>query len=168
MSVSNRISKFCLAVIALLLCYGIGWHYGSKHHFEDDNEMVDTLIIERWDTFYVDRPKEIIRYVIRYDTIRDTSITFITDSISGDSTAIIPIEQAIYQDSTENAKYVAYLSGYRPELDSISINCKQTTEYITEYVREKQRRIGIGAQIGIGYAGKLTPYIGVGLQYRLW
>lgn len=167
MDLHDSISKICFIALFGLLLFGIGWHQGHKNCTKIDVK-IDTLIIEKWDTFYVDRPKEIIRYVIRYDTIRDTSITFITDSISGDSTAIIPIEQAIYQDSTENAKYVAYLSGYRPLLDSIMINCMQTTEIITKIEKEKQRRIGFGVQMGVGYAGKVTPYVGIGLQYKLW
>ena len=167
MKVQDAISKICVTVMAGLLIYCLGWHQGCKHKSENEAKT-DTLVVERWDTAFIDRPTEIVRYVTRHDTIRDTSITIIVDSTNGHPTAIIPIEQAIYRDSTENAKYVAYVSGYRPSLDSITINCMQKTEIITKIEREKQRRIGFGAQIGVGYAGKLTPYVGLGLQYRIW
>ena len=48
-----------------------------------------------------------------------------------------------------------------------TIECLQTEKIITNTI-EKQRRIGFGIQAGIGYSGKITPYVGVGIQYRLW
>ena len=125
----------------------------------------DTVIVEYWDTTIIEKPTEIVRYVTRFDTIRKTDTT--QKVIFSDSTAIIPIECAIYRDSTPNAKYAAFLSGFRPVLDSIHIECLQTEKIITNTI-EKQRRIGFGIQAGIGYSGKITPYIGVGVQYRLW
>jgi hypothetical protein len=90
--------------------------------------------------------------------------------ITIDSTAIIPIEQAVYQDSTDNAQYTAYVSGFRAELDSIQINCKNTETIITNTIETKPRRFGVGIQLGVGVSpqGVAAPYVGVGVQYRLW
>ena len=123
-------------------------------------------------TFFVEKPTEIVRYITRTDTIfeTDTTIKIIFDTISGASAAIIPIESVIYQDSTQNAKYTAYLSGFRATLDSIQINCLQTETIITKIEREKARKIGIGVQLGVGLSpqGIAAPYLGVGVQYRIW
>ena len=147
----------------------IGWSARTFCEQGRIEVVTDTIVVNHWDTITISQPTEVTRYVFRYDTIRDTSITFIVDSISATPTAIIPIERTIYRDSTENAKYEAFLSGYRTKLDSIYIEClnKETTITITE--REKASRWGIGIQAGIGVSaqGIAAPYIGVGVQYRL-
>lgn len=165
---SEGILTLVLSFTALMVSFFAGYNV-ARHHFEDKHEMVtsDTIVIEKWDTIIFEKPTEKIRYVLRYDTIRDTSITFIVDTISASPTIVIPIERTVYKDSTKTAKYEAFISGYKAALDSISIKCDQTTTIITNTI-ENQRRIGIGVQVGVGYAGKVTPYIGIGVQYRLW
>ena len=132
----------------------------------------DTLVIERWDTIRIEKPTEKTRYVYRTDTITlsDTTIQIIVDTANGSQAAIIPIERIIYRDSVRNAKYEAYLSGYRAALDSISINCLETERIITKIEREKARRLGVGIQLGVGVSaqGLAAPYAGVGIHYRLW
>ena len=160
-----------LLTAMLLLAAFCGGYEMAKNHFRDSTQKVDTVIVEHWDTLTIDRPTEVVRYVHHFDTIHatDTAIKIIVDTISGASTAIIPIERVIYRDSTENAKYEAFLSGYRARLDSITINCKQTETIITRTEIEKARRLGVGVQVGVGASLQgLTPYVGIGVQYRLW
>lgn len=155
-----------VGIAFLFFWFGQAW---AKNHFLDDKKMVaDTLIVERWDTVTIEKPTEIVRYIDRFDTIRLTDEPLIVVKI--DSTEIIPIECAIYQDSTQNAKYEAYLSGFRPQLDSIRIECLQTETIITKIEREKARKIGLGVQLGVGISpnGIAAPYVGIGLQYRIW
>lgn len=79
------------------------------------------------------------------------------------ATVEIPITQRIYQDST----YTAYLSGYQPTLDSIHIYAPRHITTIRP--RPKTTRWSIG--ISLGYAitpHKPSPYIGVGIHYRLF
>ena len=80
----------------------------------------------------------------------------------------LPIEQRQYSDP----RYTAWVSGYRPQLDSIQIY--QQTQYITKEVKvaTKPKRWGIGLQAGYGVSlhnGQLfpAPYIGVGLSYSI-
>lgn len=159
--------RFQLVVAAIILL--VGWFAGwdmAKNHFREHTEMVtDTLIVEHWDTVTIEKPTEKIRYVQRFDTIRLTDEPLIVVKI--DSTAIIPIECAIYKDSTEKAKYEAFLSGFRPQLDSINIECLQSEKIIT--IEKPQKRFGVGIQAGVGAAKNgFSPYIGIGVQYRLW
>lgn len=157
--------KWLIVAIGLAVAFLGGWQM-AKNHFEDNHEKVtDTLIVVRTDTICIEKPTEIVRYVQRFDTIRlnDTIVKLILS----DSTALLPIECAIYQDSTEKAKYTAFLSGFRPILDSIQIETFATDRIIT--IEKPQKRLGIGVQAGVGVAkGGFSPYIGLGVQYRLW
>lgn len=167
-----------ISILELLVAVGIAFlfFWFGKSCAEKDGSTghttADTVVVTRIDTFFVEKPTEIVRYITRHDTIfeTDTAIKIVFDSVSGASAAIIPIESVIYQDSTKNAKYTAYLSGFRASLDSININCLQTETIITKIEREKGRKIGIGVQLGVGLSpqGIAAPYIGVGVQYRIW
>lgn len=165
---------FCLSAFIVLICVLLGFIAGYKanDHFRDDTQKVDTVIVEKWDTIAIEKPTEIVRTIIRYDTLTKTEFVNITDSAllkkidSLNLEISIPIEQIVYRDSTESARYEAFVSGYHAALDSIHINCLQTTTIIKEF--EKQRRFGIGVQVGVGYAGTITPYVGIGAHYRLW
>lgn len=169
----DRISTLELFVAVgiafLFFWFGQSW---AKKQYPGGQTTADTVVLTRIDTFFVEKPTEIVRYITRTDTIfeTDTTIKIITDTISGASAAIIPIESVICQDSTQNAKYTAYLSGFRATLDSININCLQTETIITKIEREKARKIGFGVQLGVGLSpqGIAAPYVGIGLQYRLW
>ena len=157
-----------MALICLIAAI-CGWCI-RDHQFRDVTKtIVDTIVIERWDTITIDKPTEIVRYVYRYDTIRDSSITIIVDSVSASPTAIIPIERTIYRDSVKNAKYEAFLSGFHATLDSINIECLTKESVITITEREKASRWGVGIQAGVGISaqGIAAPYVGIGVQYRL-
>lgn len=166
----NRIGTIGLFIGIAFLFFWFGQSWAKKQH-PGGQTTADTVFLTRVDTFFVEKPTEIVRYVTRTDTIfeTDTTIKIITDTISSASAAIIPIESVIYQDSTQNAKYTAFLSGFRANLDSININCLQTETIITKIEREKTK-IGFGIQLGVGLSpqGIAAPYVGVGLQYRLW
>lgn len=82
----------------------------------------------------------------------------------------LPREQRTYTDST----YTAWISGYRPQLDSILIYPLTTTINNTTTITHKHKspRFSIGLQAGYGVTInnnqiKPAPYIGVGLSYSL-
>ena len=84
-----------------------------------------------------------------------------------DSVAVqIPITQKIYEDST----YTAYVSGYRPSLDSLILRTPR--EIITIKEKTKPKRWGVGVQVGYGITMKgipqFTPYVGIGVSYNLF
>lgn len=162
-----------LVAIILLLAAFCGGYDVAKNHFRESTQKIDTLVVERWDTAFIDRPQEIVRYVVRRDTVKvvgnSDTLTEPQIVVVNDSTVVVSISQAVYSDSTEKAKYTAYVSGYNAALDSICINCLNTETIITKTEIEKARRIGIGVQLGVGATTSgFSPYIGVGLQYRLW
>ena len=78
----------------------------------------------------------------------------------------IPITQKQYSDST----YTAWVSGYMPSLDSISIYPRREITTITNTIRKKPKRWGIGVNAGYGITPKegMQPYFGVDINYNLF
>ena len=79
---------------------------------------------------------------------------------------VIPITQKVYQDSA----YTAYVSGFRPNLDSLILHKQREVFEVKE--RTLPKRWGVGVQAGYGMTLKgtpqFTPYIGVGVYYNLF
>lgn len=75
--------------------------------------------------------------------------------------AVLPVTQRIYADSS----YRAYVSGYRPQLDSIEVYPRT----VTRSVQQPVRRWSMGVQAGVGITPRgVLPYAGVGVTYRLF
>ncbi len=111
-------------------------------------------------------PKDsiIVRYETRLlPTVRDTSMQIgCTDSVRVE----IPITQKRYADST----YTAWVSGYNPILDSISIYPRHEVVTITNTIRQKPKCWGVGLNVGYGFTPKngMQPYVGIGVSYNLF
>ena len=97
-----------------------------------------------------------IPYPVPGDTIRD--------SIE----VPIPIEQKRYDDSL----YTAWVSGFRPELDSIRLHQPEIITTITETIVKKAPRLSVGLSVGPGVSITGTPqagiFVGFTANYRLW
>lgn len=93
------------------------------------------------------------------------SLIYLTDTITDSVLVELPIEQKTYKDSS----YTAWVSGYRPKLDSIEVYNKVRTITVTnEVTRNKTKRFGFGLQGGYGFTPKgLQPYVGVGFSITL-
>lgn len=91
-----------------------------------------------------------------------------------DSTIYIPValEQKVYEDP--DSTYRAVISGpaidkYGPKLDTITVYGKREIVYQTKAVYVEPSRWSVGIQAGYGASKDgLTPYVGIGIQYRLW
>ena len=117
----------------------------------------DTLEVVRVDTLVLQKPVYVTRRVV--DTFR--LIVRQTDTV------YLPREQRRYEDSL----YTAWVSGYRPRLDSIRIYPRERIRYITRETRrkEKTRRWGISLQAGYGLTKDgFSPYAGLGISYNLF
>ena len=160
--------KIITLVFGILLLFNIVnaiGYFVNEHRNSHSSKMkvkVDTLFV--YDTIFVAKP------VIKKVEIIDTLLlpVPITDTLMLHDTVLVhlPIEQCQYSDH----RYTAWVSGYRPQLDSIRIY--QQREYITKEVKVaiKPKRWGIGLQAGYGVSlhnGQVfpAPYIGVGLSY---
>ncbi|RGV49018.1 hypothetical protein DWW10_20925 [Bacteroides intestinalis] len=82
---------------------------------------------------------------------------------------VVHREQAYYEDSL----YRAWVSGYRPRLDSLQIFPRTVYQTVTNdiyhTIAPKKKRWGFGLQAGYGfYPGQSGFYVGVGVSYNLW
>ena len=162
--------KIITLVFGILLLFNIvnaiGYFVNEQRnsHSSEMKVKVDTLFI--YDTIIVEKP------VIKKVEIIDTLLlpVPITDTLMLHDTVFVhlPIEQRQFSD----LRYTAWVSGYRPQLDSIQIY--QQTEYITKEVKTvtKPKRWGIGLQAGYGVSIsnkqiQATPYIGIGISYNI-
>lgn len=123
--------------------------------------MVDTLIIH--DTVTISNPVYIKERFI------DTILLPITDTVIMKDTMYVAVEreQRLYQ----GREYQAWVSGYRPTLDSIKIY--PPTRYITKTIQAKNKSPwALSLQVGYGVSinnnrPSGTPYIGIGISRDL-
>ena len=89
----------------------------------------------------------------------------LTDTIRIGDTVVLR-EQAYYKDSL----YRAWVSGYRPRLDSLQIFPRTVYQTVTNdiyhTITPKKKRLGLGLQVGYGYPFGI--YAGVGISYNLF
>ena len=80
----------------------------------------------------------------------------------------IPIEQKRYEDSL----YTAWVSGFRPALDSIRLHQPEITTTITKTIVQKAPRLSVGLSVGPGVSidkdHHMGIYVGFTAQWRLW
>lgn len=132
------------------------------------NPQTDTVYIH--DTTYIRQPRTVATRVLdslllaavpepQNDTVRLTDTVYIK----------VPIEQKHYT----GEDYDAWVSGYRPSLDSLKIyrQSAQITNTIPIKPATKSKRWGVGVQVGYGMTvapkPELRPYIGVGISYNI-
>lgn len=124
----------------------------------------DTLYLR--DTVEVDRPvPQPYPVYLPSDTVR--LVTTQHDTVE----VMVPMEQKHYSDSL----YDAYVSGFKPSLDSLRIYQTTKVVTITEIVKvPEKKRWGIGVQAGMGVQYgtihkqmDVGPYIGVGISYNI-
>ena len=155
-------------IIAAVLCVSIAlnvWQCSSQPEpsvvVERDTVWKDTTIYEPQPTETVDIGKTVyIKVAVAQpQTQHDT----VHDSID----VAVPIIQKRYDDSL----YTAWVSGFRPNLDSIRLYLPTITETITNTIVKPAPRLSVGVQTGAG-VGIITRqpdfYIGVGAQWRIW
>lgn len=152
-----------LLLVFIAVPFMAGWQMGERRAFARFQPHTDTLYIPR-DTF-IDRPVFVEKWRVKKDTVRLASVDTL---IAHDSIIVeVPIEQKVYRDSL----YTAWVSGFRPALDSIRL--RQPTIVITQTVREPSAKVGhfgwgVTAGPSIIYSDRLRAGIGVtaGLTYR--
>lgn len=149
--------KAWLAILTILLtaaiCSVVGYGYGRRGA-RLSTPLADTI-----------RIRDSIPYLVIETVVQEIPelfpvyITLGGDTIREPVYIPVPITQKEY--STDN--YRAWVSGYKPSLDSVWVYPEKII------IREKPRRWGIGviAGYGIGQNG-LSPYVGVGGYWRVW
>ena len=121
----------------------------------------EPVILTKTDTVRIQCP-EVTAIYVRGERIEQLPLA--TDSARKDSVqVIIPVSQAVYAEDD----YRAYVSGYRPQLDSLIF----TERYYetTRAVPQKGSRWSIGLQAGYGITPRgFPPVIGIGVSFRIY
>ena len=135
-------------------------------------EPEPSVVIER-DTVWKD---SIIREPLPAETIDIGKTVYIKvpvpkylpgDTIHDSIEVPVPIYQKRYEDSL----YTAWVSGYRPNLDSIRLYLPEVQTTVTKTIVTPSPLITFGIQAGGGYGlinRKPDIYVGVGAQLNLW
>lgn len=176
--VQSLIIAFCVVVVVFVLGYVDGCTHERSRHIADPSLLPETTTVTIYDTIPYRVPVPVDSAVIRYEVIPlfsgvapDVLFSDSTPSCGagGDTTFItLPITQKVYSDSA----YTAYVSGYRPSLDSIFVYPRTTLATVLQPVpvNLSPKRWGIGLQLGVGMGSsfaKPSPYIGIGISYNL-
>lgn len=135
------------------------------------------------------RDSVVVRYVTRYLAVhtennkdatetnaervltsdKDNALTSDEDAEDEHCTQKVCVDLPIVQNIYENEKYTAWVSGYDARLDSIRLYEKSVLIDTEKTVKQKQKRWGCVAGVGLGAGTKgLTPMIGITVGYRLF
>lgn len=166
--------KNILILVLLLTALVLGFILGRGKKGEVRvKERIKTEVVTKYDTIRAAAPKPVHDTIVEWQVARVPIYHFrevtkmIKDTDSVDVT--LPITQRMYRDSN----YTAWVSGYKPSLDSIHTYNKMvyTTRTIERTITKPPRKWGIGISAGYGYGinSKLfEPYIGVGVTYVIF
>nr|DAV92291.1 MAG TPA: hypothetical protein [Caudoviricetes sp.] len=166
--------KDILVLVLLLAALVLGFILGRDKKGEVQvKERTKTKVVTKYDTIRAAAPKPVHDTIVKWQEARVPREHFreVTKMTKGsDSVNVkLPITQRTYRDSN----YTAWVSGYKPSLDSIHTYNKTvyTTRTIERTVTKPPNRWGIGINAGYGYGinSKLfEPYIGVGVTYIIF
>lgn len=159
---TENVKALLMIVLALAIACVLG-QLSKACHREQPAAEPDTIIIRDTITTIIRDtiPIEVRRTVTRRDTV--TVVARDTDTV----TVTLPVEQAVYS----GANYTAYVSGYHPRLDSITVTQEQAIETRTIYRESaKTRHWALGLQAGYGLTPRRAPqpYIGIGISYNIF
>lgn len=180
---SEKKLKWCTAVAVTLTFAAAltgGYFLGKTSEI---STVPDTLIITDTVTYRMPVPTDstVVRYVTRVlpaagghaakpqGTVAGAVATeMVTEMVTGplvDSAAVqIPITRKRY----EGDDYCAWVSGYEPQLDSISVYPKTTVIRERSYKPPNKWHIGIMGGYGYGFTSKQAePFVGVGIMYSI-
>lgn len=166
----DRFVKSVIIVLFALLfiSFGFNVYYVVKDNDVEIKEKITTVtkIDTIMDTVLVAKKENVIK------VIRDTlvNVEFIHDTIDTSMVvADVPITQKEYSD---DSTYTAWVSGYRPSLDSINIYRKNISTNKETVIKKKDiHRFGIGPVVYGGYnfgTKKLDYGVGIGVSYHIW
>lgn len=146
-------------IISIILLVGGGFTLGYNWYpiQNDPRVLRDTVLVTERDTLPVAVDEWRIESVPEpfpfYITMDKRDTVFDTVYVS------VPMVQKVF----EGDLYKAYVSGYKPNLDSINVYSK------TIYVKEKEKKfgVGVGVSYGLGPDG-FSPSVGISLYYNIF
>ena len=157
----DTIAKYmAVLIVGIVVGFMVGMAVGHRSEKEYTVTTTDTI------PYYL--PVPVDSYITHYkveklpavrDTITDSLIykdTVVYDSVN----VVVPITQKKYTDST----YTAWVSGYKPQLDSISVYHKAT---VTTIRKANTSTTDVFLEGGYNYIEKQSaPFVGASLKLK--
>lgn len=146
-----------LLLFVTVFCVGVGVGYVG---FGRGKEIVRADTVYSRDTVRcpIVRDSVVTRYIIRRFAVMRVDTVRAVDTVE----VRLPIVQKVYRDTN----YTAWVSGYEPRLDSISVRHREVT--LTKVARGGSRwGVGFGVGLGVGSGGPGVGF-GIGIFYKLW
>ena len=144
--------KSLLYILSLVLAMAL--YYSCTHNDKQEVEVVEKTIVDTLHTFHTDT---VVIYQPRYITKRVVDTLYINDTI------YLPITQKYYG---EKGLYDAWISGYKPQLDSIKVYNRTEYKYIEKTIEKEQvvNKYGLYANCGFNAnSHTFTPIVGLTL-----
>lgn len=159
----EKIEDFVLFLLYALgvgmMLYATGIFHSDVQNRKDAQIAVSDTIVLR-DTIMVEKPVTRDSVIIRYKRVEVPVV--VRDTILDTVFVELPITSKYYKSS----RYEAWVSGYEPSLDSISIFSE--TKYIKDMVKTRKSRWGLGVSVGYGVTRtKVEPFVGVSVNYNI-
>lgn len=166
-----------IALLATALTMG-GFFLGYRHAMKRamPETRIDTVFVKkpvasdsgiiRWDTIYISSPTQEgeLKKGGVLNPFRPDSAHLVCEASKAEvPSVVLPITQKVYKDSS----YTAWVSGYKPQLDSIEVYNKFTSNTVAKPLPKWSLGVGVGYGYGI-QSRSLEPFIGITLTYRLW
>lgn len=172
-------------VLGGIIGYGLFGRVADTTHITERDTItyVDTI------AYYqpVAKDSTVVRYITQVLPVvyRDTITTYRKDTflvenyaqnngenipplVLSDERDSISVEIPITQKRYENDEYMAWISGYSANLDSIFVFPKTTVIHERSYKPPNKWHIGITGGYGYGFKSKQAePYIGIGITYSI-
>ena len=153
-------------IIAAVLCVSIALNVLQCSSQPKPSVVVERDTVWKDTTIYEPQPAETIDIgktvyiripynIIETDTVHDS----------------IDVPVSIYQKRYDDSLYTAWVSGFRPNLDSIRLYQPTITETVTKTIVKPSPLITFGIQAGGGvgiFSRQPDVYIGFGGQVNLW
>ena len=179
---------YIVLALILLLGFSLFWNYKQYRDYKEQptiiKEKVVVQYVEKKDTMPtakeetavgvvkvpVNKAKTAAKVIQKDSVVQDVlgdSVPLADNATDVQDSVEIELTQKVYSDST----YTAYVSGYKPNLDSIFIRQRYVTNTRIEerVVKEKAfRRLNFGITVGYGYGFQsktFEPFAGVGITY---
>lgn len=162
-----------LYFVCIILAIGMSMERCSNRNSPSNAVVTDTIVVV--DTVCIVQPvvkdSVIVRTIIERLPIvhADTILTDMCDStkVAPNDSALVMLD--ITQRHYKGDTYEAWVSGYKPRLDSI--RTFQLTKTIQTNTDKPPNRFTVGLTGGVGYgfvSKKIEPFIGIGITYRIF
>lgn len=150
-------------IVILIIALNVSLHRIKVLKANEGKTIRDTTIVVKLDTVKIIKPIYISQKVV------DTLLMPIKDTLRINDTLYqaVPTTQKYY---AKDSLYRAWVSGYRPNLDSIQIFPKTVYSTITNTIYKKPAKVGVGLMVGYGMVFgqkvELRPFLGAGVFYK--